>query len=149
MRSHVAWLCGALLCFAAKDADATLGGDLASIASNARALVATRTLVPLASVARHDLTLPSGNVVSEYVSGKGVVFAIRWHGPLAPNLRELLGEHFEDLAKKNPSAGHHSLHLSLSDFEVRSSNHRGTFEGVAWVPSLVPQDAPAEVWTGP
>jgi hypothetical protein len=121
----------------APDARATLGGDVATIAANERELAAVRHVQKLASGERHDLTLPSGIVVHEYVSAGGVVYAMTWRGPRMPDLRELLGPYFAELGG-HPWGGHHRMTMVGSDLVIRSSGHRGSFAGRAWVPSLVP-----------
>jgi hypothetical protein len=123
-----------------KNAHATLGGDVVSIAANEEHLNGVRHVLKLASGERHDLELPSGIVVHQYVAPGGAVYAITWRGPRMPDLRELLGPYFEQLARRDlrPWNGHHRVNLVGSDLMVRSSGHRGSFAGRAWVPSLVP-----------
>lgn len=121
-----------------RDAGATLGGDAPSIAANERALGAHRTVKVLTIGSRHDLVLPSGVVVREYVSPGGLVYAVAWSGPRVPDLRELLGARFSDLAKQRVTGFHNRMMLSLDDLEVRAWGHRSFFAGRAWVPSLVP-----------
>src|SRR5580658_5115880 len=145
IRFHILLILG-LGTLVARDAHATLAGDSTSISANEHALGAVRTALALPVGARHDLALPSGGMIHEYVSPSGVVYAVTWRGPGAPNLRELLGAHFDDLAKRPPQAGHHALRLTLADFEVRSWNHRHMFGGRAWVPSLVPEGVDVESW---
>lgn len=125
---------------AAREAGATLGGDLASVATNQQHLAATRQVTKLASGERHDLQLASGIVVHEYVSPAGEVYAITWRGPRVPDLRELLGRYFTQLANRDsrPRGGHHRMTLNGADLVIQSSGHRRSFAGRAWVPSLVP-----------
>jgi hypothetical protein len=122
------------------EARATLGGDRASVAANEQHLAGVRVVTKLASGERHELTLPSGLVVHELVSASGVVYAITWRGPRVPDLRELLGPYFAQLARRDslPRMGHHRMTVSGEDLELRSSGHRSSFSGRAWVPSLVP-----------
>ncbi len=124
----------------ARDARATLGGKVASVASNQQHLGATHQVLKLAVGERHELQLPSGIVVHEYVSPSGAVYAITWHGPRKPDLRELLGPYFAQLAQRSSQAkiGHHRMHLEGSDLVIDSTGHRSTSSGRAWVPSLVP-----------
>jgi hypothetical protein len=131
-----ALLCGLL--WAPRNAGATLGGDLASVASNARALGATRQMTKLASGERHDLTLSSGIVVHEYVSKSGVVYAVSWSGPRMPDLKELLGPYFAQLSGRTSKGSHHRMEVRGADVVVRSTGHRHSFAGRAWVPSLLP-----------
>jgi hypothetical protein len=111
---------------------------VASVADNEAHLGAARTVRKLASGERHELTLPSGLVVHEYVSAGGAVYAVTWSGPRMPDLRELLGPYFAQLSAGGSKGGHHHVSLTGSDLVVRSAGHRGAFAGRAWVPSLVP-----------
>jgi hypothetical protein len=126
-------------------ARATLGGDAASVADNQAHLGAARIVRKLASGERHELTLPSGLVVHEYVSPNGAVYAVTWSGPRMPDLRELLGPYFAQLSAGASKGGHHHVSLTGSDLVVRSAGHRGSFAGRAWVPSLVPPGVKVDV----
>jgi hypothetical protein len=123
-----------------RDARATLGGDVASVAVNQQRLGGALQVQKLASGVRHELHLSSGMVIHEYVSASGAVYAITWRGPRMPDLRELLGPYFAQLARhdSHPRGGHHRMTMTGADLEIRSSGHRRSFEGRAWVPSLVP-----------
>ncbi|MGH7295691.1 MAG: DUF2844 domain-containing protein [Polyangiaceae bacterium] len=121
-----------------RDARATLGGDVASVAANEQHLSAARQVHKLALGERHELALPSGLVVREYVSPAGAVYAVTWTGPRMPDLRELLGPYFAQLAGHDAAVGHHRMSVTGTDLVVRSSGHRHHFAGRAWVPSLVP-----------
>jgi len=125
---------------AAGRAGATLGGDVPSVLANQAHLGAARQVQKVAGGERHELTLPSGIVVHQYVSARGAVYAITWKGPRLPDLRELLGPYFAQLERRDAYAplGHHRLSLDGTDFSIRSAGHRGSFSGRAWVPSLVP-----------
>jgi hypothetical protein len=125
---------------AARDAHATLGGDVASVVSNAERLGGARQVEKVRVGERHEIVLPSGIVVHEYLSPAGAVYAITWRGPRMPNLRELLGPHFGELSSKDPRTGLHRLNVTLPDLVIRSSGHARTFVGVAWAPALVPPD---------
>jgi hypothetical protein len=128
------------VCLAGRDAGATLGGDVASVEANHVHLGGERTVQKLQSGERHDLVLPSGIVVREYVGPGGAVYGIAWSGPRMPDLRELLGGYFDQLGQGDVHArgGLHRMSISGTDFVVRSSGHQGSFAGRAWVPSLVP-----------
>lgn len=127
------WLTG-------QDAHATLGSDGASVVANQQHLGGARQVQRLALGERHELRLPSGIVVREYVSPGGAVYAITWSGPRMPDLRELLGSYFTQLARRDshPHSGHHRMTMTGSDLEIRSMGHGRTFTGRAWVPSFVP-----------
>jgi hypothetical protein len=123
-----------------KKGRATLGGNAASVDANLGHLGGERRVQAVGPGKRHDLRLPSGMVVHEYVSAAGAVYAVAWEGPRAPDLRELLGPYFDQLSVRDfrQPVGHHRLEVNGSDLVVRSSGHRGSFVGRAWVPSLLP-----------
>jgi hypothetical protein len=118
-------------------ASATLGEDVSSVALNRANLGGVLHVTPLGQGERHELTLPSGVVVRQYVVS-GTVYAIAWSGPRPPNLRELLGTYFAKLDGASGSSSHHRMSLKGADFRVETMAHRGSFSGRAWVPSLVP-----------
>jgi Protein of unknown function (DUF2844) len=129
------------------DAHATLGSDAASVALNQQHLGGARQVQKLAQGERHELRLPSGIVVREYVAPGGAVYAITWSGPRMPDLRELLGSYFTQLARRDsrPHGGHHRMTMTGTDLEIRSMGHGRTFTGRAWVPSLVPNGVHPDV----
>jgi hypothetical protein len=121
----------------APSAHATLGGDVASVATNHANLGGVLHVTALAQGERHELTLPSGVVVREYVAG-GTVYAIVWSGARPPDLRELLGSYFSKLSGASGGGSHHRMSIRGEDFRVETMAHRGSFSGRAWLPSLVP-----------
>jgi len=128
---------------AGRTANATLGGDAASIAINDQHLGGVKHVLERASagaVERHELRLPSGTVVHQYVSPAGIVFAVTWSGPRMPDLRELMGTYFDKMAQaqRAPTGGHNLVIRKGDDLVVKGVGHPGSFSGRAWVPSLVP-----------
>lgn len=88
-----------------------------------------------------DTTLPTGTQVREYVSNSGIVFGVTWNGPVLPNLKELLGKHFDTMvaeSAKRPKAGRSRLHVDLPGVVIDSGGHMRAFEGSAWVPAQFP-----------
>jgi hypothetical protein len=86
-------------------------------------------------------TLPSGTTVREYVLSNGVVFAVSWKGPFLPDLKALLGQHFDAMtaeAAKTTKAGHSHLVVNRQDIVIQSAGHMRAYEGRAWIPSLLP-----------
>jgi hypothetical protein len=95
-----------------------------------------------AGVAYTDIsrTVKSGTVVHEYVDASGEVFAVSWSGPFKPDLKRLLGRHFDRLVQgTGTGAGNRSrVDIDTSDLVVQSGGHMGAFEGHAWLPSRLP-----------
>jgi hypothetical protein len=89
-----------------------------------------------------DRTLDSGTSVHEYVDAHGAVFAVSWSGPFLPDLKEILGSHFEALAARagrREGAGRSSqLVVKQAHLVIVSGGHMGAFEGKAWLPARLP-----------
>jgi Protein of unknown function (DUF2844) len=88
----------------------------------------------------HEIALPSGTVVREYVALGGAVFAIAWRGPKVPNLRQALGRYFDNYvatAKATP-INHRRLDIAQTDLVVHAMGHMRAFSGIAYVPQAIP-----------
>jgi hypothetical protein len=88
----------------------------------------------------HEITLPSGTLVREYVSQSGAIFAIAWRGPTVPNLRQALGKYFDSYvsAAKGTPVGHRRLDISSTDLVVHAMGHMRAFTGIAYLPQAIP-----------
>jgi hypothetical protein len=86
-------------------------------------------------------TLPSGTTVREYVGADGLVFAVSWNGPFLPDLRSLLGQHFDTLTSesvRHPKAGHSRVRVEQPDLTIESAGHMRAYTGRAWINSMLP-----------
>jgi len=94
-----------------------------------------------------QLSSINGRVVREYVSPAGMVFGVAWQGPTMPDLRQLLGSHFTQLQQTAQSRRHRGgpLVIQTKDLVLISGGHMRAFRGLAYVPSLLPANVPAEV----
>src|SRR5258708_38432930 len=61
----------------------------------------------------HEIQLPGGTLLREFVAPDGNVFAVAWNGPTPPNLRQALGKYFDDMvsAPKPKIADHQHLQI--------------------------------------
>jgi hypothetical protein len=104
--------------------------------------------VPTGALQKQELQLPSGTVVTEYLTGNGVVYAVTWHGPALPNLRQLLGNYFVSYqtAAQTPVVRHRLVRLESPDIVIESSGKMRAFTGRAWIPTLLPSGVtPADI----
>jgi hypothetical protein len=122
---------------------AALGGGAASVSADRAALNGQLSTTSMTQYDVHAIT-SDGLVVREYVTRQGQVFAITWQGPFKPDLRQLLGDYFARYqgavaAAGDDRAGRHS-HSAVSgaDLVVQSSGRLRAFQGLAYIPSLVP-----------
>ncbi len=135
----------ALLCLApCRPAHAELSGRADSVAADSAHLSAAMVTTAYADYTEYTLTLPNGGVVREFADSGGDVFAVAWQGPSRPDLRQLLGAHFDALQSDNAPSPLHPRHrrtplsVSRTDFVVHSSGRPGAFRGLAYVPQAVP-----------
>lgn len=88
----------------------------------------------------HTLKLMNDGIVKEWVNAEGVVYAVTWHGPGKPDLRNLLGSHFATY--QADTARRHGVRSppksTRSDLMILSGGHPGSFWGVAWLPQAAP-----------
>ncbi len=118
---------------------AALGGPPEQFAEATTA--AARVTAAGTNYLTRDTTLASGTRVSEYVSAGGRVFAVTWEGPVLPDLKALLGNHFDALLAESarvPRAGRSRIAVNLPEVVINSGGHMRAFEGSAWIPADFP-----------
>jgi hypothetical protein len=125
---------------------AALGGPEASVFADQSQINATLRTVSSAKYTMHELQVPSGTTVREYVAPTGTVFGIAWAGPSMPDLRQLLGTHFDDyvaaLAARRTVRG--PVLIQLPGLVVQSGGRMRAFSGKAYVPEGLPQGMSAD-----
>jgi Protein of unknown function (DUF2844) len=87
--------------------------------------------------------LPTGTVLTEFVSNSGVVFALSWNGPRTVDMETVLGSYFPAFkAQAEASRVSRSLRTPLGfdtgALVVFSAGHLRNFFGYAYAPALVP-----------
>ncbi|MEO8004286.1 MAG: DUF2844 domain-containing protein [Betaproteobacteria bacterium] len=130
----------ALFCLALPGiANATLGGNIQSIETDRISMTASMSTRPATQFTLHELLLPSGTKLKEFVSHSGVVFAIAWRGRTIPDLKQVLGNYYDRyVASDNRQGGLHNRVVSEADFVVQSGGHMRLFTGCAYLPQLLP-----------
>jgi hypothetical protein len=148
LRSSRAWQIGSVLLAATL---APSGVASASLGDNASSVDRDRVHMQgaLLRIVRadthivHEIRAASGTTVREYLTTTGTVFAVAWQGPWLPDMRQVLGTHFDQYqraiqsgARTRKSRG--SIVIDESDLVVQMSGHQRSFSGRAYVPALVP-----------
>ncbi len=92
----------------------------------------------------HEISLPDGSSIKEYVNTAGLVFAVSWRTRLKPDLEKLLGTNFVVYAaKQNAPSGladsKKQQSLRQPNLVVRQAGRMNAFAGLAYVPTLVPE----------
>jgi len=127
----------------------SLGGDAASVQADQIHLQGTRTLKAAGSYTVHEIQAASGTVVREFVSAEGKVFAIAWHGPWMPDMRQLLGSYFDQYAQANQAQRGARMRrgpilINQPGLVVQIGGHQRAFAGRAYVPEMLPSGVSAE-----
>ena len=139
-----------LILIAPSTAFASLGGTAASIdADRVRTQGALMRIVQSNAYALHEIRSASGTLVREYVSSSGTVFAVAWDGPWLPDLRQVLGDHFDEYQAAMSGAqrarkGRGAIAIDLPGLVVQMSGHPRAFVGRAYVPALLPSGVPLD-----
>ena len=123
-------------------ARAALGGDEASVISDAAAVHGAVQTKPLQQYAIQEVTGDGGMRIREFLNRDGTVFAVTWSGPVVPDLRRLLGTNFSiytaALAGVPQRGLHRSLRITASGLIVETGGHMRAYIGRAYLPALVP-----------
>ena len=118
-----------------------LGRQVDSTDVDQKALHARKSVRPGLDFTIHELTLPSGTAVREYVSADGRVFAVAWRGPTLPDLKQIFGDDNLQTFLSAP-AEHHVPRKSRTVREpglvVHSTGTARFFTGFAYIPTLMP-----------
>jgi len=126
----------------AGSAHAALGGDAASVLTDAAELHgnANTELRPQYDI--QEISAGSGMRVREYLNRDGVVFAVSWSGPVLPDLQRLLGPRFAQYTAALKTLTHPGLQRSVrvasSELVVESGGHLRAYAGRAYLPALIP-----------
>lgn len=88
----------------------------------------------------HEIQLPGGTLLREFVAPDGNVFAVAWNGPTKPDLRQALGKYFDAMvsAPKPKFADRRHLQIQQGDLVVQGSGHMRAFSGRAYLVSAIP-----------
>jgi hypothetical protein len=81
----------------------------------------------------------NGSTIRQYVSPAGTVFAVTWQG-FAPDLRQLLGSHFDEYMTSASQAAHRGrgAHIETGDLVFDSGGHMRYVVGRAFLRSKLP-----------
>lgn len=126
---------------------AVLGQDVSSIRSDRVHMNAEVRIMPGMSYSVHELRIPTGTTVREFVSPAGQVFGVAWQGPYAPDLRQLLGEHFDEFinAMESSERVHRRVvHVETGDLVLELGGHMRFIVGRAYLRGKLPEGASAD-----
>jgi hypothetical protein len=138
------WLLALLL--APGVALAALGENSSTIERDVAQLRAQRSVATSSAYSVHELVLPGGTHVREYLTTTNQVFAVVWRGPIIPDLKQLLGSYFARYSAAVQAVGQarRPLDLQEPDLVIHTGGHMHAFFGVAYLPLRMPSGMRAE-----
>ena len=127
-------------------AQATLGGDATSVATDRTKMQACLRVVQRSHYAVHELALPTGAKVREFVTDGGKVFAVSWSGGWRPNLRDIMGKHYDRYlqATKGKRMARGPVRIELPGLVVVMGGHQRAFFGHVYLLDMLPPQLPIE-----
>jgi hypothetical protein len=124
-------------------AHAALGGDVVSVLADQGQMQGSRKTMKMDSYTVHAIQAANGTVVNEYESAEGNVFAVAWHGPFMPDMRQILGSYYDQYAQARQAQngmrkGRHPIVINEPGLVVLMGGHPHSFAGKAYVPGKLP-----------
>lgn len=129
---------------------AALGDTPDSVRLDQAQMKASLKIIPGNAYTIYEMTCPNGTVVREYVSGTaGSVFGVTWRGPFIPDLKQLLGTHFDEYvrvakAQRETHIGRRPLNIQEPELVVQTAGHMRAFSGRAYNPGGLPAGSNAD-----
>ena len=129
-----------------KPARASLGDDVSAVATDQARFGARLKLVQRARYAVHELTVPTGATVREFGSDAGKIFAVSWSGGFRPNLRDLMGAHYDRFveATRGRRVPRGIVQVEVPGMVVVMGGYLRTFFGYVVLTDLLPSGVSAE-----
>ena len=126
---------------------AALGQDVSSVQSDGVRMKAAVSVLPGQSFSVHEMRASTGTRIREFVSPAGQVFAISWQGSSIPDLRQLLGEYFDQYmqaAQTTPRVHRRVVHIETRDMVFESGGHMRFIVGRAYLRDKLPNGVNAD-----
>ena len=124
---------------------ASLGGSVSTVeADRVQMRAAQLRIMRTSSYTFHELQSPAGVTIREYYGPAGTVFGVAWEGPWPPDMRQLLGQYFEQFQRANEAnratrRARGVLVVNDGSLVVQITGHARSFSGFAYAPGLLPQ----------
>ena len=89
----------------------------------------------------HELAMPSGVRLRHFVNGGGKVFAVSWSGGWRPNLRDIMGTHYDDFiaATRGKPMKRGVARIETRGMVVVMGGHQRAFFGHVYLTDLLPE----------
>jgi hypothetical protein len=143
-RRLFSWPCAALalalvLQFSSR-ARAALGDDVAAVAVDQARMQASLHVVRKSHYEVHELAAPTGTTIRHFVGDSGKIFAVSWSGGWRPNLRDIMGDHYDKFiaATRGKRVARGVARIELPGMVVVMGGHQRAFFGHVYLTDGVP-----------
>jgi hypothetical protein len=124
----------------APTARAALGDDVSAIENDRIRMRASLRVQKFALHDVHEMTLAIGTKVREYVGKDGKVFAVAWSGGWRPNLRDIMGRHYDHFiantrGRRRPRG---AARIEIPGMVVVVGGYLRTSYGYTYLPDALP-----------
>jgi Protein of unknown function (DUF2844). len=121
-------------------AHAALGDDVAAVAADQARMQASLQIWRKSNYVVHELAAPSGTKVRQFVGDSGKVFAVSWSGGWRPNLRDIMGAHYDRFiaGTRGRRAARGVARIELPGMVVVMGGHQRAFFGHVYLTDLLP-----------
>lgn len=94
----------------------------------------------------HELSAPTGIKVREFVAESGKIFAVSWSGGWRPNLRDIMGEHYDRFiaGTRGRRMARGVVRIELPGMVVVMGGHQRAFFGHVYLTELMPANVALE-----
>jgi hypothetical protein len=124
----------------APPAQAALGDDVAAVEHDRVQMHATLQIRRKANYDIHELATPAGSAVREFAGQDGKVFAVSWSGGWRPNLRDIMGAHYDRYieASRGQRRARGPVRIELPGMVVFMGGYLRTFWGHVYLTDQLP-----------
>jgi len=121
-------------------ARAALGDDVSAVAADQARMQASLQVWRKGNYTIHELGLPTGTKVRHFVGDDGKVFAVSWSGGWRPNLRDIMGDHYDKFiaATRGKRVARGVARIELPGMVVVMGGHQRAFFGYVYLTDLLP-----------
>ena len=121
-------------------ARAALGDEVSAVAADQARLQASLQVWRKDNYTIHELALPTGTKIRHFVGDSGKVFAVSWSGGWRPNLRDIMGDHYDGFiaATRGKRMARGVARIELPGMVVVMGGHQRAFFGHVYLTDLVP-----------
>jgi hypothetical protein len=131
----------ALMLTLSPSAQAALGDDVSSVTTDQARMQAALQIWRKDKYDVHELAMPTGTKVRQFAASNGKVFAVTWSGGFRPNLRDVMGSHYDRFiaATRGKRRARGVVRIELPGMVVIMGGHQRALFGKVYLTDELPE----------